>query len=80
MDQIGLFPRDETPPKNRCEVCQHYSALVEPREIGGDARIYGYCFKDGTKVYSPNMGMGWPIYLPIDCGTACKSFRRRAEA
>lgn len=79
MDQIELFQSAETPPENRCEVCQHCSALVEPREIGREARIYGYCFKDGTKDYSPNMGKGWPIYLPLDCGAACKSFRRRAE-
>lgn len=38
MDQIWMFPRDETPPENRCEVCRHCSALVEPREIVGRPR------------------------------------------
>lgn len=77
MDQIGLFQGTEKLPEKRCEICRNCSALVEPREIEDGAHIYGYCFKDGVKSYSPNMGKGWPIYLPLDCGAACKSFRKR---
>ena len=41
------------------------------------AFIYGYCFKNGDKDYSPNMGKGYPIFLPLSCGGTCKDFRRR---
>lgn len=40
--------------------------------------IYGYCFKDGDKDYSPGMGKGYPVWID-GAGTACKSFKFRKE-
>ena len=82
MDQT-TFWTEQTPvqsdqtPDHCCLVCRQCSALVEPREVEGEVYIYGYCFKDGVKSYSPNMGKGYPIYLPLTCGATCKSFKRR---
>ena len=87
MEQTTLWANQTAPQANQtpdryCQVCRHCSALVEPREVEGnggeEAYIYGYCFKDGTKSCSIGMGKGYPIYLPLDCGAACKSFKRRS--
>lgn len=32
---------------------------------------------NGDKDYSPDMGKGYPIFLPLSCGGTCKDFRRR---
>lgn len=61
--------------ERNCYSCAYFSELKEPRELADDAAIYGYCFKDGTKEYSPNMGKGYPVYLP-ESGV-CKSWKRR---
>lgn len=82
MEQTTLWA-DQVPaqteqiPDRCCLVCTHCSPLVEPREVEGEAHIYGYCFKSGTKIYSSNMGKGFPIYIPLDGGAACDSFKRR---
>lgn len=86
MDQTTLWANQTAPQANKtpdcyCQVCRHCSALEEPREIEGnggeEAYIYGYCFKGGTKTYSPNMGKGFPIYIPLDSGATCEDFKRR---
>lgn len=62
-----------------CEACKYCAALIRPYCRSDGAQIYGYCFKSGDKDYSPNMGKGYPIFLPLDAGAACKSFKRRRE-
>ena len=73
-EQMALFEGAEKDEKS-CYSCDHFSGLKEPRELGEGAAIYGYCFKDGTKDYSPNMGKGYPVYVPGGC--ACKSWKKR---
>ena len=65
-------------PENGCAICDHYSALVEPRERSDGAVIYGYCFKSGDKDYSPNMGKGFPVFID-GAGASCKAFKRRKK-
>ena len=60
-----------------CNVCKYCAELKTPYERSDGAAIYGYCFKNGDKDYSPNMGKGYPIFLPLSCGGTCKDFRRR---
>lgn len=60
-----------------CNVCKYCAELKTPYERSDGAAIYGYCFKHGDKDYSPNMGKGYPIFLPLSCGGTCKDFRRR---
>lgn len=38
--------------------------------------FYGYCFKDARNDYSPNMGKGYPVFLPPSCGGACKNYSK----
>lgn len=56
-----------------CYACKHFSELKEPRERSDGAVIYGYCFKDGDKDYSPNMGKGFAVFIPEG---KCKQFKR----
>lgn len=60
-----------------CNVCKYCAELKAPYERSDGAAIYGYCFKNGDKDYSPDMGKGYPIFLPLSCGGTCKDFRRR---
>lgn len=60
-----------------CNVCRYCAELKTPYERSDGVAIYGYCFKNGDKGYSPNMGKGYPIILPLSCGGTCKYFRRR---
>lgn len=60
-----------------CNVCKYCAELKTPYERSDGAAIYGYCFKNGDKDYSPDMGKGYPIFLPLSCGGTCKDFRRR---
>ncbi len=63
------------PPRGKaCSTCTYYSALAEPRTRSDGAVICGYCFKDGDKDYSPNMGKGYPVFID---GGACKSYKRK---
>ncbi len=55
-----------------CRLCKFYAELKKPFPVSDDGFIYGYCFKDGTKPYSPCLGKGYPVY--IDEG-ACKAFK-----
>ena len=50
-----------------CKNCKYYSALAEPRERSSGGTIYGYCFVDGDKDYSPNMGKGLAVFVPCGC-------------
>ena len=74
-EQIGLYSHADG---NCCNLCDHYSALVEPRERSDGAVIYGYCFKSGDKDYSPNMGKGFPVFIN-GTGASCKAFKRRKK-
>lgn len=74
-EQISLFPAEAK--ESGCVVCCHFSALKEPRERSDGAVIYGYCFKDGDKNYSTNMGKGFAVFLPD--GT-CRQFKHRRKA
>lgn len=81
MEQISFLDNGQEEARKQinrrsCEQCRHYSALREPRERSDGAVIYGYCFKDGDKDYSPNMGKGFAVF--IKDGT-CKSFKKRGE-
>lgn len=60
-----------------CNVCKYCAELKTPYERSDGAAIYGYCFKNGDKDYSLDMGKGYPIFLPLSCGGTCKDFRRR---
>lgn len=59
-----------------CKWCKFYAELKKPFPLYDSAYIYGYCFKDGTKDYSLNMGKGYPVYID---GGACKAFKRCRE-
>lgn len=59
-----------------CKNCRFCAELVRPYERSDGACIYGYCFSSGDKNYSPNMGKGFPIFMPLDGGAACKDFKR----
>ena len=72
-EQISLF--GATRPEN-CYDCEHFSELKEPRKLDGGGEIFGYCFKSGTKPSSPNMGKGFPVYLPEG---SCKSWVKRRK-
>ena len=61
-----------------CHTCKLYAELKQPYERSDGAVIYGYCFKDGDKDYSPGMGKGYPVWID-GAGTACKSFKCRKE-
>lgn len=74
MDQLALY--EEEPKAETCFSCRHFSELKKPREVAEGAAIYGYCFKDGTKDYSPNMGKGYPVYIPEG---KCKDWKKRRE-
>ena len=74
-EQIELYPAANC---HCCNLCDHYSALVEPRERSDGAVIYGYCFKSGDKDYSPNMGKGFPVFID-GAGASCKAFKRRKK-
>jgi len=73
-EQLALFEGAEKDARN-CYSCAHFSELKEPRELEGGAAIYGYCFKDGTKEYSPSMGKGYAVYVPE--GGVCKAWKKR---
>ena len=74
-EQIGLYSHADG---HCCNLCDHYSALVEPRERSDGSVIYGYCFKSGDKDYSPNMGKGFPVFID-GAGASCKAFKRRKK-
>lgn len=56
---------------SRCGQCKKYSMLHNPREIGEDIFVYGFCFKDVREKY----GTAYPVYIPD--GGVCKSFERK---
>lgn len=60
-----------------CKNCRFCAELIRPYARADGACIYGYCFSSGDKNYSPNMGKGFPIFVPLDCGAACKDFKRK---
>lgn len=60
-----------------CKNCRFCAEFVKPYTRADGACIYGYCFSSCDKNYSPNMGKGFPIFVPLDCGAACKDFRKR---
>lgn len=70
-EQTSIF---YAPPEKRCDTCDFFSALKEPRKRSDEAKIYGYCFKSGDKNYNTNMGKGYPVF--IDEGS-CKHWKRR---
>lgn len=75
-EQTALWDRK---PEQRCEICRFCAELVSPYTRSDGATIYGYCFKNGDRDYSPNMGKGYPIFIPLDCGATCKSFKKRSR-
>ena len=62
-----------------CSTCGFFAELKEPFERSDGAVIYGYCFKDGDKDYSPNMGKGYPVFVDGG-GGACKQYKRHRVA
>ena len=63
-------------PEKSCNTCRYYAELKEPFERSDGAVIYGYCFKDGDKDYSPNMGKGYAVFVDGG-GCACKQHKRK---
>lgn len=64
--------------EKNCENCRYCARLAGPYERSDGAFVYGYCFRDGDKNYSPNMGKGYAIFLPL-VASACKGFKRRKD-
>ena len=63
-----------------CGACKHFRKFERTFEREDGAVIFGYCFKDARSNYSPNMGKGYPVFLPPDAGGgACKSYKRDKE-
>lgn len=69
--QMSIYPVEAA--VKGCCICRHYSELKTPRIRSDGATIYGYCFKDGDKDYSVNMGKGYPVF--VVGGSACKQFK-----
>lgn len=46
-----------------CYNCRFFAKLEKPYERSDGAVIYGYCFVQGDKDYSPNMGKGYPVFI-----------------
>lgn len=59
---------------SRCGKCKYYEPLHKPRNIQGDAYVYGLCFKD----YHGDFGTPYLVYIP-DSGT-CKKFVKGKES
>lgn len=59
-----------------CGNCRLFAELKTPYERSDGAAIYGYCFKDGEKDYSVNMGKGLPVFLPPTGGASCKAYKK----
>lgn len=57
-----------------CNLCKFYAKLEKPFPVSDGGFIYGYCFKDGSKPYSPYLGKGCPVYFD-GSETACKAFK-----
>lgn len=74
-EQISLFKEQKS--ETGCEHCKFFAELKIPYERSDGAIIYGYCFMDGDKDHSPNMGKGYAVFVPN--GT-CKKFKRKAKA
>lgn len=56
-----------------CYSCRFFAELKKPFERSDGACIYGYCFKNGDKNYSPNMGKGYPVFID---GGKCDSYKK----
>lgn len=59
-----------------CNNCRFYAELKIPYQRSDEVRIFGYCFGEGDKDYSPNMGKGFPVFIDGG-GAACKSHKRK---
>lgn len=75
--QTALWTEAKALPQKCCEVCRFCAELKRHWERSDGVCIYGYCFCDGDKDYSPNMGKGNAIFLPLDSGAVCKNFKKR---
>ena len=59
-----------------CSTCRHFRKFERPFQREDGAVIYGYCFKDAKSNYSPNMGKGYPVFLPPDAAGACTDYKK----
>jgi hypothetical protein len=75
MDSQTSFLK-EAPPTDSCTNCRHFSGFKEPRKSEEEWVIYGYCFKAGMRVHSPNMGKGYPVYID---GGKCKEWKKKLQ-
>lgn len=73
-NQLSLFKEPE--PKTGCWKCRFFAELKTPFERSDGAVIYGYCFVDGDKDHSPNMGKGYAVFVPDGI---CKRFKRAVK-
>ena len=55
-----------------CEECKYYGVLREPWKAGGQAIVYGFCFKNFNK---GNGSSAYPVYLPRN--GCCKRWETR---
>ena len=78
-DQTALWEDAKEMPQKCCRVCKFCAELKSPWERSDGVCIYGYCFCDGDKDYSPNMGKGNAIFMPLDSGAVCKNFKKRRK-
>ena len=55
----------------KCEICEYYSKLAQPRKATEECVVHGFCFKDYMKNGMTNT---YPVYIP---DAHCKWFKRR---
>ena len=63
-----------------CYNCRFFAKLEKPFERSDGAVIYGSCFTNGDKDYSPNMGKGYPVFVDGGCCDKHKYPKKEKEA
>lgn len=63
-----------------CYNCRFFAELKKPFERSDGAKIYGWCFREGDKDYSPNMGKGYPVFIDGGCCDKHKYPKKEKEA
>lgn len=76
FEQMSLLPQEPLN-DNSCFRCRFFAELKEPFVRSDEAVIYGYCFREGDKDYSPGMGKGYAVFMPDG---RCKTFKAKKGA
>lgn len=70
---LNALDNAEKPQAKNCKTCHFFAELKTPFVRSDGAVIYGYCFKNGDKDYSPDMGKGYPVFID---GGVCKAYKK----